>query len=122
MPILKRIAARRRASAPGIIVLNKARLAAMIANATVDAGNEAEQALGLYTMLEERLALPFETTILGVKAMVESLDLGARDQVVAICRRGLHRQRVPVADLPLPTPAPEGSEWIEAYREWIGSR
>lgn len=22
-------------------------------------------------------------------------------------------------DLPLPTPAPDGAEWIEAYRRWL---
>ena len=46
--------------------IGKARLAAMIEEATVDAYGDSEQTTGWYTMLEEHLALPFETTVLGV--------------------------------------------------------
>ena len=99
---------------------DKARLVEMIEEATVDAHDEGEQAMGLHSMLEEYLTLPFDTTILGVKVMVERLDLTERDQIVAICRRGRERQRIPLADLPLPSPAPEGAEWIDAYRHWLG--
>jgi len=34
--------------------------------AIVDAYGESEQAVGLYTMIEKHLALPFETMVLGV--------------------------------------------------------
>jgi len=34
------------------------------------------------------------------------------------CRRGRARQSLPITDLPLPTPLPDGAEWIEAYRRW----
>ena len=99
---------------------SKARLAAMIEEATVDAYGEGEEVVGLYTLLEEHLALPFETAILGVTVTVERIDLTDRNQIVAICRRGRDRQRLPLADLPLPSPAPDGADWIEAYRQWIG--
>jgi hypothetical protein len=32
--------------------------------------------------------------------------------------RGAATQRIPILDLPLPTPPPEGAQWIEAYRRW----
>lgn len=38
--------------------------------------------------------------------------------VVALCRAGKHRQAIDILDLPLPTPPPEGAEWIDAYRRW----
>jgi hypothetical protein len=38
-----------------------ARLEAMIEEATVDAYGESEQRAGFYTMMEDGLALPFET-------------------------------------------------------------
>ena len=41
------------------------RLAALIEQATVDAYNESEQATGFFTMIEENLALPFVTQMLG---------------------------------------------------------
>jgi len=40
------------------------------------------------------------------------------DEIVAICMRGAKRQTIPVLDLRIPEPAPEGAEWIAAYRHW----
>ena len=100
--------------------ISKARLAAMIEEATVDAYGESEQTTGWYTMLEEHLALPFDTTVLGVVVKVARLDLRGDHDIVAICTRGRERQSVPILDLPLPRPRPAGAEWIEAYRHWVG--
>jgi len=100
--------------------LSKARLAAMIEEATVDAYGESEQTTGWYTMLEEHVALPFDTTVLGVVVKVTSLDLRGDNDIVAICTRGRERQPVRILDLPLPLPRPAGAEWIEAYRHWVG--
>jgi hypothetical protein len=98
--------------------LTKARLDQLVEEATVDAHDEAEQALGLLTMIEDKLGLPFETSILGVPVIVEGVQLTGRDDIVAVCRRGAERQAVRLLDLPLPSPPPTGSEWIEAYRHW----
>ena len=100
--------------------ISKARLAAMIEEATVDAYGDSEQTTGWYTMLEEHLALPFETTMLGVVVNVARLDLRGDNNIVAICTRGRERQAVPILDLPLPRSRPVGAEWIEAYRQWVG--
>ncbi len=69
-------------------------------------------------MLEEHLAVPFKTTVLGVEVTVKKIDLLPGSGIVAICARGPHRQAIGILDLPLPTPPPEGSEWIDAYRHW----
>lgn len=37
-------------------------------------------------------------------------------------RRGLNWQAISLVDLPLPSPKPAGSDWIEAYRHWLGGR
>ena len=97
---------------------SKVDLDALIEEAIVDAYGEAEQRTGFYTMLEEHLAMPFEVEILGVTATVERIDLTDDEQIVAICSRGKSRQRVPILDLPLPTPPPEGAGWIMAFRRW----
>ncbi|WBB56284.1 hypothetical protein [Verrucosispora sp. WMMD573] len=96
-----------------------AALEAMIEEATVDAYGDDEQLTGLFTMIEEHLTVPFTTTVLGVEVTVRKIDLAA-DSVVAVCARGRHRQRVGLLDLPLPTPAPDGAAWIDAYRHWAG--
>jgi hypothetical protein len=99
-------------------VLSKRRLNELIDEAIIDAYGESEQRVGLLTMLEEHLAVPFTTEILGTAVRVERLDLTAAEEIVAICRRGQQRQRIPILDLPLPSPPPLGWEWIEAYRHW----
>jgi hypothetical protein len=96
-----------------------AALEAMIEEATVDAYNDDEQLTSLYTMLEEHLAVPFTTTVLGVEVTVRKVDLTG-DTIVAVCTRGRDRQRIDLLDLPLPTPPPDGSAWIDAYRHSAG--
>jgi hypothetical protein len=78
-----------------------------------------EQLTGLYTMIEDNLTMPFTTTVLGVEVTVRTVDL-RNDGIVAICHRGRCRQAIDILDLPLPDPAPEGAQWIAAYRRWAG--
>lgn len=100
--------------------VSAAALDAMVEEATVDCYNEDEQLTGLLTMIEDNLVTPFETQVLGVDVDVKRVDLADSDQIVAICSRGELRQAIPIVDLPLPTSPPEGAEWIEAYRRWLG--
>jgi len=100
--------------------ITAAELDALIEEATVDCYNEAEQITGLFTMIEDHLALPFQSTVLGMTVTVAKVDLTVNDEIVAICRRDGHEQAIPILDLPLPAPAPDGAEWIEAYRRWHG--
>jgi hypothetical protein len=101
---------------------SSARLDQMIEEAIVDAYGESEQITGFYTMLDENLAVPFVTEMLGVEVTVERIDMTDDEQIVAICARGKARQRVPILDLPLPDPPPEGSEWVDAFRRWARGR
>jgi hypothetical protein len=94
----------------------------MIEEAIVDAYGESEQVGGFYTAIDEHLAVPFETTLLGMPVTVKAVDLTDRDEIVAVCSRGPGRQAIPILDLVLPSPAPVGVEWIEAYRYWAGQR
>lgn len=98
---------------------SKAELDRLVEEATVDCYNESEPVCGFYTMIEENLAVPFETAVLGSRVIVERVDLTGRDEIVAICRKGRKRQRIPLLDLPLPSPLPAGAEWIAAYRSWL---
>jgi hypothetical protein len=86
----------------------------------VDAYGESEQIGGFYTMIVDHLAVPFDTTLLGIPVRVRGVELTHRDEIVAICTRGRLHQAIPILDLALPSPAPAGAEWIEAYRCWAG--
>jgi len=102
--------------------LTAAKLDKMIEEATVDCYSDSETLIGLYTMAEEHLDLPFETEVLGMVVTVERIDLTEASEFVAICTRGPTRQAIPILELPLPVPPPRGAEWIEAYRRWAGGR
>lgn len=97
---------------------NPARLQGLIDDATVDCYNDDEELTGLYTRLEEHLELPFETTVLGVTVTVNAIDLRDTGDLVALCSKDGNRQQIPLGDLPLPVPPPQGVEWVEAYRLW----
>ena len=94
----------------------------MIDEAIVDAYGESEQIVGFYTMLEDNLHVPFRTEMLGVEVTVERIEITDDEQIMAICRRGKSRQRVPILDLPLPNPPPLGADWIDAFRRWVSGR
>lgn len=110
----------RKASAPSRIPA--ARLDALIEEAIVDAYTEAEQTVGFHATIEQHLALPFETVVLGAPATAKKVDVTAAGELVVICSRGGERQAIPILELPLPDPPPAGWEWIEAYRRWARGR
>lgn len=91
----------------------------MVATAMVNCSNDGECVTGFDTMLDEHLVVPFPSRVVGVDVTVTGIDLADDDQIVAVCARGRWHQRVPILDLLLPALAPEGVEWIEAYRHWL---
>lgn len=105
---------------PAVGKLVRKQLDALVEEATVDCYDEDEQLSGLYTMIVDNLAMPFQTAVLGVEVTVEDVDLTDYGTIVAYCRRGKYRQAIGVLDLPLPKPLPEGAQSIEAYRHWAG--
>lgn len=99
-----------------------ARLDALIEEAIVDAYTEAEQAVGFHATIEQHLALPFETVVMGAPVIAKKIDVTAACGLVVICYCGRERQAIPILELPPPDPPPAGWEWIEAYRRWARGR
>ena len=54
--------------------LSEAELDALIAKATVDCYNEDEELAGFAVMIEDNLAVPFETTVLGLTVTVRKIS------------------------------------------------
>lgn len=86
-----------------------ARFDELIEEALVDAYGEDEQTGAFHCMIEEHLALPFATEILGVKVVVRRVGLTIDGRIVAVCSGAGYRQLVPILDLPQPDPAPDGA-------------
>ena len=104
------------------LALGRRELERLIEEATVDAYDDEEQASGFFSMIDDSLALPFVTSILGVEVSVVAIDLDDDNRLIAVCERGGQRQRIDLANLPIPSPPPPGAEWIAAYRHWAGGR
>ena len=63
---------------------SNAKLDQMIEEAIVDAYGESEQIAGFYTMLDDNLAVPFQTAVLDVEVRVERVDMTDDEQIVAV--------------------------------------
>nr|WP_243876241.1 hypothetical protein [Streptomyces sp. 846.5] len=51
---------------------------------------------------------------------MSGIDLAQDGAIVALCHSGRIRQKIGILELPMPTPAPDGAAWVEAYRHWVG--
>jgi hypothetical protein len=100
-------------------VATPAQLDELIEEAIVDCHDEEEQANGFFTVMDDNLALPFMTPILGVEASVAAIEMDEFGRIKAVCERNGEQQRIDLLDLPLPSPPPQGAEWIAAYRRWL---
>jgi hypothetical protein len=100
-------------------VATPAQLDELIEEAIVDCHDEEEQANGFFTIMDDNLALPFMTPILGVEASVAAIEMDEFGRIKAVCERNGEQQRIDLLDLPLPSPPPSGAEWIAAYRRWL---
>ena len=72
-------------------------------------------------MVEGSVGFPFETNVLRSPVTAEGIDLVGEREIVAVCCNGTEHQQIRPADLPLPSPPPDGAEWIAAYRRWIST-
>jgi hypothetical protein len=95
-----------------------AELDALVEQAIVDAYDEYEHLASFHVVIEEHLAVPFQTTVLDDEVTVTKIDLLSGSRIVAICSCGKHRQAIGILDQPLPTPPPASTEWFDAYRHW----
>ena len=96
--------------------MTKVLLDALTEEATVDSCNDEEQITGFFTVIEDKLELPFDTRVLGVQVTVVRVEPGNSGEILARCRRGPEWQQDPLLSLLLPSPPPAGCELIEAHR------
>jgi hypothetical protein len=109
---------RNRKTAKGTLPTSR-QLNKLIEEATVDCYNQEEQASGFFTMIEQNLAVPFATRVLGVEVSVVGVEIDDDGGLKVVFKHGSERQRIGLTDLSLPSPPPAGAEWIAAYRSWM---
>ncbi|GAA2406375.1 hypothetical protein GCM10010191_12970 [Actinomadura vinacea] len=92
--------------------LSKAELDALVEQVVVDAYDEYEQFTAFHVVIEDNLAVPFQTTVLGVEVSVTKIDLLPGSGIVAICTRDKTTRRPASSTChcpPLPRTVPNGS-------------
>ena len=98
---------------------DRARLRALIEEATVDCSDDNEQHQGLLNMIEENVVCPFRAKVIGEEVeVVELRGPEAGFGLDAVCRYKGKDYRVDLGSLEWPKQKPEGFEWIEAYLAW----
>ncbi len=98
---------------------DRARLAALIDEATIDCYSEEEQHTGLLTMIEDNVECPFQAKVIGEKVVVTGYEWPkAGYGLFAVCERDGRKYQVDINSLEFVRPRPEGNEWIEAYFAW----
>jgi hypothetical protein len=98
---------------------DRARLRALIEEATVDCYNDYEQHLGLMTMIEEHVVCPFQAKVIGEE--VEVVELCGPDSgfgLDAVCHYKGKDYKIDAGALEWPRRKPAGFEWVEAYLAW----
>ena len=98
---------------------DRARLDALIEEATVDCYDQGEEHVGLMTMVEENVVCPFKAKVIGEE--VEVVALRSPESgfgLDAVCRHKGKEYRVDISSLEWPRQKPGGYEWIEAYLTW----
>jgi hypothetical protein len=102
--------------------LSNMRLDKLIERAIVDASGELKQIVGFYTMLDNNIAMPIYTKLLGVEVIVEYVDMSDDERIVAVCVCGKSFQRVPIIILLTPDPPSAGVRRNDAFRRWTRGR
>jgi hypothetical protein len=97
----------------------RARLDALIEEATVDCWGQEEQRTGLLTMIEDQVVCPFRAKVIGEEVTVLEFELTEHGcGLLAVCERKGKKYRVDLNSLEWVKPLPAGFEWIEAFQAW----
>jgi hypothetical protein len=102
--------------------LSPRRLDDLIEQAIVDAYGPDEQAVGFHATLEQELALPFDSTVLGVKVSVRKLDVTDHGEVVAVCFRAREDRQFRSLTFHFPSPHRPGGNGSKPIAGGRGAR
>jgi hypothetical protein len=101
---------------------DRARLDALIEEASTDCYSEDEAHTGLMNMVEENVVCPFKAKVIGEDVdVVELRSAEVGFGIDAVCHYKGKDYRINIHSLELSKQKPKGYEWIEAYRAWQGN-
>jgi hypothetical protein len=104
-------------------MVDRDKLGALLAEATVDCYGEWEELMGVLYAIEGHLSFPLRAKALGDPVEVIGLDdkrSGPRRGILARVRKGDREYSVALAELEFADLDPVSAEWLEVYRFWSG--
>ncbi|MCL5784631.1 MAG: calcium-binding protein [Patescibacteria group bacterium] len=99
-------------------MINNKNLESLIDEATVDCFGPYEEVWGFQATMDNELIFPFNANISGKQVEVLEVDV-KNDKLVAIYKRGNKKYTADILKLVYDPKQVDGSEWIEAYRQWF---
>ncbi len=90
----------------------------LIEEGTVDCYDEHEQKAGMMCCVGDEVEFPFKANMLGETVTVTDFKTG--NDLMAVCEKNGKSYEVNVDSLEFIEPFPNGYEWIEAYRLFMG--
>ena len=97
----------------------RARLRALIEEATVDCYTDEEAQGGFMTVVSDSIVCPFKAKVIGEDVeVVELREAEVGYGVDAVCRYKGKDYRINIDSLQWPKQKPKGYEWVEAYQLW----
>src|SRR3990167_8122613 len=97
---------------------NGKNLDSLIYEATTDCFGPYEEMWGFQATMDNELIFPFNASMNNKKVEVVGVDV-KDDKLVAIYKRGNRNYAVNILKLVYNPKQVDGSEWIDAYRQWF---
>lgn len=103
--------------------MDKAKLEALLEEATVSCYDSEEEFWGIFCMLSGRVSFPLRASVQGEAVTLVGLDepsSSPEQGVIARICEGDQEHTVPLAETELVDPDPTSAEWLAAYQLWLG--
>jgi hypothetical protein len=105
--------------------MDKAKLEALLAEATAHCFDEEDEFWGMFSALVRGLSFPLPATVSGEAATLIGLDGHTSDLqsgVMAQAQMGDQEKSVHLSEVELVNADATSTEWLAAYKLWVGKR
>ena len=103
--------------------MDEAKIKALLADATAHCFDEEDEFWGVFSALVRGISLPLQASVSGEAVTFVGLDGRTSNPeagVMALVRKGSQDEAVPLSELEMLDPDPVSTEWLAAYRYWLG--
>jgi hypothetical protein len=103
--------------------MDRAKLEALLKEATLSCYDSEEEFWGIFCMLSGRVSFPLQARVQSGAVTLVGLDepsSSPQQGVIARVREGDQERTVALAEMEFVDPDPASAEWLAAYQLWLG--